>query len=200
MGAVTSRAYERLRDDDGRRYRSIRLPSLPIVPPRASALRPPKTVIRSATIHVLFECYEEIEKKNRFGDDDLDRIRRTDFQVCVDGNVDFKGRVVVVQDHWRIDTHYFGGDQPAEPHPWCHFQRGGHAQDEFSASDGYLPGNCVTDLAAGLSLRALMQSSSPRIAIPPMDPICAIDFVIAQHDGDIWRRLSDGISSPISRS
>jgi hypothetical protein len=40
-----------------------------------------------------------------------------------------------------------------------------------------------------ISLRALMQTSVPRVACPPLDPICAIDFVLAQHNGRIWNEL-----------
>jgi hypothetical protein len=189
MGSVRATAYQRFTDDRGRKYRSIRLPNLPIVPPASDHVRPTQTKIISATIHLVYECYEDIDKKTKMGDDHLDRIRKAEFQVCIEGTVAFGKRTVLVQDHWRMDTHHYVGAS-SEPHPQFHFQRGGHAQDEFSAPNGFVPGECLVNVSpAGLGLRALMQTSSPRIAAPPMDPISAIDFVISQHNGSTWRSL-----------
>jgi hypothetical protein len=191
IGIVNGRAQiSEMDGDTGRRYRSIRFPELLIVPPKSKQLQPSATKITRATIQLLYECYEEIDKPTKMGNDDLDRIRRADFQVCVHGDVAFGTRTVAVEDHWRVDTHYYTKGVPNEPHPWCHYQRGGHAQDSFSQNDGFVPGDCLASVSpVGMQLRALMQTGSPRIAAPPMDPICAIDFVIAQHDGGVWRSL-----------
>ncbi|NGO54913.1 hypothetical protein [Allomesorhizobium camelthorni] len=40
-----------------------------------------------------------------------------------------------------------------------------------------------------MELTALMQTPALRIATPPLDPICAIDFVLAQHSGTLWSIL-----------
>jgi hypothetical protein len=111
-------------------------------------------------------------------------------QVRVTGSVRFGDCRVGVEDHWRVDTHYFG--QPSvDPHPWIHYQRGGHAQDNFAAATGFLPGACLADslFETTAPLTGLMQTAAPRIAAPPLDPVCAIDFVLAQHSGALWSAL-----------
>lgn len=191
IGQIGGHAYHSLIDEaNGRAFRRIRLPELPIVPPVANQLHPTGARITRATIRLVYDCYEQIDKKLKSGNDDLDRLRRADFQVCVCGELRFGSRLVELQDHWRIDTHIFEAGSPTEPHPRFHYQRGGHAQDEFSGGEGFVPGACLSEFdSSTVSLRGLMQTPAPRIAAPPMDPITAIDFVIAQHDGAIWRAL-----------
>jgi hypothetical protein len=109
----------------------------------------------------------------------------------VEGIVQFGGLLVELQDHWRVDTHYFDGGEPNEPHPLFHFQRGGHALDEFATLPGFLPGACLAGagFSPELQICSLMQTQTPRLALPPMDPICVIDFVIGQHSGAVRSAL-----------
>jgi hypothetical protein len=191
LGSIRSQASLIMTEDGtGRKYRAVRLPELAVVPPAARQLHPAKTKLERATLQIIYECYEKVEAATQFGGEHLDRIRRADFQVCVKGSVAFGDALVAVEDHWRIDTHYFAGDSK-EPHPWVHYQRGGHAQDQFAETVGFLPGDCLDKVKfqAGVNLCALMQTAPPRVPTPPMDPICAINFVIAQHDGAAWKKL-----------
>jgi hypothetical protein len=188
IGAVRASAYIVQVDDCGQRYRGIRFPPLSIIPPISNQLLPIGARLRSATVEITYECYEK--GAGRFGNEDLDRIRRADFQVCVRGIVAFGNVTIDLEDHWRVDTHHFSGTS-TEPHPWIHYQRGGHAQEAFVSVRGFVPGVCLDDAIFNpvTSLRGLMQTPAPRVAAPPMDPICAIDFVIAQHNGSVWSSL-----------
>jgi hypothetical protein len=143
-----------------------------------------------AMVSIVYELWEETNGYVRFNNDSLDRIRRADMQVRVSGTVTYGARTVSVEDHWRVDTHHFP-QSSADPHPWIHYQRGGHAQDEFAAVAGFLPGVCLAEslFDPDVPLGGLMQSPAPRIATPPLDPICAIDFVLAQHRGSLWATL-----------
>lgn len=192
---IVPRAYARaemVRKDlgSGRRYREIALPDLPIVVPVARQLHPCRADVADAKLTIVYSCYDKIEQKQSFGSADLDRIRRADVQVKISGLAQFGDILVELEDHWRVDTHFFIGE-PNEPHPLFHFQRGGHAQDAFAGIHGFLPGDCLDGsvFASEVQLCALMQTAAPRIALPPMDPICAIDFVMGQHNGSIRSAL-----------
>ena len=136
---------------------------------------------------MIYSCYEESDPHNKFGCADIDRIRRAEFQVAIEGTVQFGDFRLDLQDHWRMDTHGFAQGDANEPHPLFHFQRGGHAQDHFATLPGFLPGACLAGatFAPNLQLCSLMQTQTPRLAMPPMDPICVIDFVIGQHNGAV---------------
>jgi hypothetical protein len=117
------------------------------------------------------------------------------FQVRVESLYAIPSGTVDLQDHWRVDTDTFanpkrvrpeGAKQSKEPHPYYHYQRGGHAQDEFAGQPNFVPGQ---DLPATQKWKALGQGPSPRIPVLPMCPILAIDFSIGEHNGLIWRRL-----------
>ncbi|MGJ5083582.1 hypothetical protein [Bradyrhizobium sp. HKCCYLS3013] len=191
LGSIRSQASElRTEEKTRRKYRAIRFPELVIVPPIERQLHPARTKLEGAFLQLVYECYEKVEVVSRLGVEHLDRIRRADFQVCVRGTVTFGSASVAVEDHWRVDTHYFQ-EESTEPHPWFHYQRGGHAQDRFAETTGFLPGDCLeaAKFQEGINLCALMQTAPPRVPMPPMDPICAINFVIAQHDGITWKKL-----------
>jgi hypothetical protein len=177
-------------DGTGRGYRRMRLRDIPMPCPSDRSLHPTGAQLGEATISILYECWEDTGGFQRFGNDALDRIRRADVQVRVAGTATYGTRAISVQDHWRVDTHHFAEASP-DPHPWIHYQRGGHAQDAFAALPGFLPGECLTDslFEPEVELTALMQTPAPRIATPPLDPICAIDFVLAQHSGTLWSSL-----------
>jgi hypothetical protein len=114
---------------------------------------------------------------------------QADFQVCVMGYLEAGNSIVELEDHWRVDSHLFPKPENAnEPHPYFHFQRGGHAQESFSEHHRFLPSERLPD-NEDASWRGLMQSPGPRIPMLPYCPILAIDFVIGQHDGHVWRRL-----------
>jgi len=119
------------------------------------------------------------------------------FQIRVESLLEIPSGTVELQDHWRVDTDTYsnprrerpeGAKQAKEPHPYYHFQRGGHAQDEFAGQPFFVPGK---DLPTAQAWKALGQGPSPRVAVIPMCPILAIDFSIAEHNGLVWRRLRD---------
>lgn len=165
-----------------RAKRSVSAQRMPLPLPRDQALHPVGCQ--------LFDCYLSF----RFEEADGGAPRRAEFQVQVEAMLETSNALIELQDHWRIDSDLPSGiadpsksSEGREPHPSFHFQRGGHAQDAFAGMAGFVP-NMHTDLGAG-SWRSLMQYPGPRIASLPFDPILAIDFCIAQHDGPLWKRL-----------
>lgn len=115
----------------------------------------------------------------------------SEIQVVVAGELQIGGSRVAMEDHWRIDTQVKrdATKPPREAHPLFHYQRGGHAQDAFTNQPGFVPGP-VLPAALG-ETRALMQYPGPRIAVSPVCPTAALDMVLSQHDGPLWRRLMD---------
>lgn len=168
---------------------------VPIPPPRDQALHPVGCEISEAFVYFQFHL----------GDEKLQFPSRADFQVRVLGYLNLPNSLVELEDHWRVDTDIFarpkakeseklkGPDEnkpkpPKEPHPLFHFQRGGHAQNNFAQKLGFVPGQDLPGRPAEV-WRGLLQSPGPRVPIPPMCPVLAIDFAIGQHDGRVWRRL-----------
>jgi hypothetical protein len=151
---------------------------IPIPPPRDKGLHPHNCKVVGAELLFSFS-------RNGIADDaELPTV--AEFQVRVTGSADYNHCMVDLEDHWRVDTHNFSGD-PREPHPLIHFQRGGHAQDAWAGKSNFVPG---PDLPEKDDFwLSLLQSPGPRIPFPPFCPILAVDFVIGQHDGDIWNRL-----------
>jgi hypothetical protein len=173
-------------ESDWRAGRSLRteVEGAPIPPPRNQGLHPNRCSVSEAYIQFEFHLGSIAEDADNFP-------QRADFQIRVVGTLDLPDSLVELEDHWRVDTHlYAGAGEPKEPHPHFHFQRGGHAQDGFAARGGFVPGEALPP-RGGESWRGLLQSPGPRIPLPPMCPILAIDFAIAQHDGLIWRRLRE---------
>lgn len=122
--------------------------------------------------------------------------KRADYQVRIEGLLCSGEAIIQLEDHWRIDTDIyaspFDSDKNVpkaakEPHPFFHFQRGGHAQDAFASLPGFFPSVLAT--VDDRDWKGLMQYPGPRIPILPMDPILAIDFCISQNNGLIWQRL-----------
>lgn len=149
--------------------------------PRKKALHPRLCNVQRATMHFEFELGGEF--------DEFRIPKRADFQICVDGFLEVKNSIVELQDHWRVDSHTFVNPEDAkEPHPYFHFQRGGHAQEAFANHESFVPGTSLPDNLQA-SWRGLMQSPGPRIPMIPHCPILAIDFAIGQHDGGVWHRL-----------
>ncbi|WP_146022609.1 MULTISPECIES: hypothetical protein [unclassified Pseudomonas] len=168
-----------------------------IPPPRKKALFPRLSSAEEAEINFLFTLGEDFKNTSI--------PKRSDFQVKVDGFLDLGHSIVQLQDHWRVDSHDFDGanhennvdadkidepdsSDPIEPHPYIHFQRGGHAQDSYASHAHFIPGDALPakqdDCWVGL-----MQAPGPRIPFLPHCPILAIDYVIGQHDGLVWSRL-----------
>jgi hypothetical protein len=112
---------------------------------------------------------------------------RSEFQVRVTGLVEYAACIVNLQDHWRVDTHDFEGD-PREPHAFIHFQRGGHDQDEWARSRSFVPGPELPQRANDY-WQSLLQSPGPRVPFLPVCPVLALDFVIGQHNGNVWINL-----------
>ncbi len=79
---------------------------------------------------------------------------------------------------WHLDRHIYeecDGDSD-EVHPLYHFQHGGKRIEELSGEIG----------------RSLILDP-PRIGHPPLDGVLAIDFILANFAGSLWRRLrADG--------
>jgi hypothetical protein len=179
------RTYYAKFDHDWRTCRTLRseVDGAPIPPPRDQGLHPTGCSVSEAFLQFDFHLGEISE--------DTENVfpRRADFQVRVLGRLDLPDSIVELEDHWRVDTHFYAGaGEPKEPHPHFHFQRGGHAQDGFAALDGFVPGAALPARGSE-SWRGLLQSPGPRILFPPMCPILAIDFAIGQHNGLVWRRL-----------
>jgi hypothetical protein len=154
-----------------------------IPPPRLKAMHPRLCKVSSAELRFIFVLGETFEETSM--------PKQADFQVRVAGYLEAANSVVDLEDHWRVDSHVFPDiEKTREPHPYFHFQRGGHAQDEFERHHRFLPSENLPD-NEDASWRGLMHSASPRIAMAPYCPILAIDYAISQHDGDIWRKLRD---------
>jgi hypothetical protein len=149
--------------------------------PRNKALFPKSCVPLEAEMSFVFVLGDSI---------DTDLLpRQSDFQVCVRGAVSYpRGAEFDLEDHWRVDTHIFDGAAALEPHPKIHFQRGGHAQDDFAERPGFVPSDALPCNVDGC-WRSLLQSPGPRIPFLPCCPIIAIDYVIGQHDGNVHQRL-----------
>lgn len=156
---------------------------LPVPIPRDQGIHPPRAKVLEAELnfHFHLEPSEQIKVEDIF----------CEIQVCVRGLMDV-GELIELEDHWRIDTQkkydQEEGGPPREAHPLFHYQRGGHAQDAFSAHDRFVPGPAVT---RGANLRGLMQYPGPRIAVVPLCPTLALDTVLSQHDGPLWRHLQN---------
>jgi hypothetical protein len=158
-------------------------------PPRDKKLQPRNCEIQNAYLSFTFESREN----ELFP-------RLADYQVRIEGMLVTGDALIELQDHWRVDTDRFARE-PAEgsgnrlpgdakeAHPFYHFQRGGHDLDEFAGLPNFYPGP-IPDLDSR-DWRGLLQYPGPRIPSLPMDPILAVDFCIAQHDGTVWWQLRD---------
>lgn len=152
-----------------------------IPPPRNKALHPVGCEVEEATVRFRFQLGTVFEAV------DLPEI--SEFQVRVTGCLQTGESLVALEDHWRIDSHTFPAEEDVnEPHPYFHFQRGGHSQDEFTSAEEFVPGPKLAGSNGGY-WRGLMQNPGPRIATPPYCPVLALDFVISQHDGPCWRKM-----------
>lgn len=161
--------------------RSLSAQLMPLPLPRDQALHPVGCQLQDCYLNFHFEASPDSETP-----------KCADFQLEVVGLLAAGECVIEMQDHWRIDSepiwsNSHGVTEGREPHPSFHFQRGGHAQDEFARAEGFVPG-AHTPLVKG-PWKSLMQYPGPRIASLPFDPVLAIDFCIAQNDGPLWRRL-----------
>lgn len=154
---------------------------IPLPCPRKKGLHPQNSDVVDAEIRFAFELGDEWEVEHL--------PKRADFQVKVLGKLALNNCVVELEDHWRVDSHIFPPDPPPhEPHPYFHFQRGGHAQDQFTAGGRFVPGRDLDNAGPG-DWKGLLQTPGPRVPFAPHCPILAIDFSIGQHDGYVWRRL-----------
>lgn len=168
-----------------RKDRMISTRSLPLPRPRAQALHPVGCEIS--------DCFLSFKFQLGTGEKPL---KHADFQVRIVGNLMTDDALIELEDHWRVDADVDyvpkkGSKQASkearEPHPSFHFQRGGHAQDEFVTKAGFVP-SANTGLGGG-EWKALMQYPGPRIPMLPFDPVLAIDFCVAQNNGPLWKQL-----------
>ena len=183
----TEGTAQHIRNEEGklchywREDRKISIRNMPMPTPRDQGLFPTGCKIDHCRINL------------DFGHAENGSILRAAFQLQVKGLLDYDQSIIELEDHWRIDTNenYLSVEEQThegrEPHPSFHFQRGGHAQEEFAAKEGFVP-SANTGLGAG-EWRALMQYPGPRIPSLPFDSILAIDFCLAQNDGLLWRRI-----------
>lgn len=164
--------------------RQVRGDALSLPTPRNQGLHPTGCAIHAAYLDFQFEWK-----------DGRPEPWRAEYQVRVEGLLVADTALFELQDHWRLDTDMYApvrkdhsdtkSNPSKEPHPLFHFQRGGHALNDFAASS-FLPGAPCT--VEG-NWKALMQSPGPRIPVLPLDPVLAIDFCLSQNDGVIWQRL-----------
>jgi len=174
------RTFQRAFENDWRTKKQITCAqAIPIPVPRDKALHPTGCELLEAQIHFTFRLGANFDPKGL--------PECSEFQVCVKGAVEYDRCIVNLQDHWRVDTHNFGG-VPREPHAHVHFQRGGRAQDAWAGLKNFIPGPDLPPKEDDYWL-SLLQSPGPRIPFPPVCPVLAIDFVIGQHDGEVWHHL-----------
>ena len=164
-------------ENEWRRGRTVTARGIPLPLPRRKGLVPREGQLEGVYLSFVFAEGEETHVPER-----------ADFQVLVRGSVVGAGTHFELEDHWRVDTHldYRGGDVPHEIHPIFHFQRGGHAQDDFAQHENFLPG--LGNGIAGV-WKGVLQCEWPRMPALPMDPILGIDFCIGQANGAVWNRL-----------
>lgn len=159
---------------------------VPLPLPRHQGIHPKQARLQSATMSFSFLA-------PAIAGQPVETLR-AEIQVCIKGTLELPEGEVSLEDHWRMDTHAFDDEEaegrkpPREAHPLFHFQRGGHAQDTFTATPGFVPS---VDLPAPNANRwcGLMQHPGPRVAVMPMCPTTAMDYVISQHNGLLWRKL-----------
>lgn len=159
---------------------------IPLPPVRDQGLHPRNSRVVTATLSFDFELGAP---------PDADRWqcpKKAAFEVCIRGELDTGRSVTSLEDHWRVDTDAYADDpKPGrEPHPLVHFQRGGLRLEQFSADPGFVPGAHLPEPTSEVGVwRGAMQCPGPRIPLPPMCPLLAIDFSISQLNGVIWRKL-----------
>ncbi|MGO6968820.1 hypothetical protein [Rhizobium leguminosarum] len=157
---------------------------LPVPVPRNQGIHPQRTEVMEAELNFHFHLTqsEHVKVEDIF----------CEVQVCVRGLLKVDELLFELEDHWRIDTQkkydQEQGTPPREAHPLFHYQRGGHAQEAFSAHEGFVPGPAASKREG---LRGLMQYPGPRIAVVPLCPTLALDAVLSQHDGPLWRQLQN---------
>ena len=119
-----------------------------------------KSMIVTANINIFGECDDEAE----------DCFKGLEFNIAVStpNKESFCS--------WHFDRHITSeeGHDPLEAHPLYHFQHGGHAMKEFSASLG-----------------KVLLLPAPRIAFPPLDATLAIDFLLSNFAGSAWQEFRD---------
>jgi hypothetical protein len=111
---------------------------------------------------------------------------------------------------WHIDRHIepspseAGARNGARPrdqeplHPWYHIQAGGdRLREHLDPYDNpgevcsVVQGTCAAagPLASGRPYGRVLLIDAPRIPVPPMDPVLALDFAFSNFDGKSWRAL-----------
>jgi len=73
---------------------------------------------------------------------------------------------------WHFDRDIGGANEQQEAHPLYHFQYGGKKLEEYNEKLG-----------------STFLLDAPRLMHPPMDGILAIDFVLSNYAGEIWKEL-----------
>lgn len=153
---------------------------IPIPAPRNQSLHPVGCSAETAALSFAFAPPK---------DEDEPLPEKAEFQIRVAGTLQADDVFFELEDHWRVDTHWFDNETSVarEPHPVFHFQRGGHAQTRWAEDTMFLPGRPA--VLQGPVWKGLLQTPGPRMPSLPFDPILAIDFCIGQCDGNALRRL-----------
>src|SRR5688572_5388853 len=119
---------------------SIQAKNVALPLPREKKLQPRGCELQNAYLSFAFRCCEgELFPT------------LAEYQVRVEGYLITGDAVIELQDHWRLDTDIYAQDptgglhmrapqESKEPHPFYHFQRGGHDQDEFAGMPNFYPG------------------------------------------------------------
>ena len=164
-------------EHEWRSRRAVSARGIPLPLPRRKGLVPRDAKLDGVYLSFLFAEGEESHVP-----------ARADFRVLVRGSAIGAAALFELEDHWRLDTHLDYGENgnANEVHPIFHFQRGGHALDDFAQHENFLPG--PGDGVFGV-WRGVLQCEWPRMPALPMDPILGIDFCIGQANGAVWNRL-----------
>lgn len=158
---------------------------VPLPAPRDQGLHPRNCSIDNAILTFDFELGSPAK------DQAWHCPKKSAFEVCIRGALETDNCQIALEDHWRVDTDKYA-DEPKggrEPHPLIHFQRGGDALYDFSQHPGFVPGPALPVPVNDQLWHGTMQIPGPRIALPPMCPVLAIDFAISQLNGVIWKKL-----------
>ncbi len=108
----------------------------------------------------------------------FNNLRSVNASFHCDADAIFDGELHLLRSAWHVDTHLHADTQSDSVHPRFHFQVGGEDLDDVDAT-----------------IRGALMLEAPRPAIPPLDGVLAIDFVLSHYCGAAWERLRIGEAS-----
>jgi hypothetical protein len=124
-----------------------------------------------------FICRIDIAVRGRlFDQEGADPLEKHQLQVVVSVSNPATGETFL--HPWHVDRHVGDVDAADAAHPRYHLSFGGHElEGHLTKMGGNLPGVVFLD--------------APRIAMPPMDLVLAVDFVLSHFCGVVWRKLRE---------